>query len=87
MRDACEQSTQQRFGQISLDPALSRASHLFWFETFERALPKQPFRRDVSGFDLGHKRRLDPDGDGFFDRQGKFGFRAHNSIELFSDLA
>jgi hypothetical protein len=68
-------------------PRRGRPTNLLPLEALERALPQQPFRRDVPIFDVGEKGRLDPRGLRLLDRLRQLGFRAHDGIKLFPDLA
>src|SRR3984885_1952448 len=64
-----------------------RPTNLFPLEALERALPQQPFRRDVPVLDIREEGRFDPRGLRLLDRLRQLGFRAHDGIKLFPDLA
>src|ERR1700733_10170244 len=64
-----------------------RPTNLFPLEALERALPQQPFRRDVPVLDIREEGRFDPRGLWLLDRLRQLGFRAHDGIKLFPYLA
>src|ERR1700722_2989265 len=68
-------------------PQRGRPTNLFPLEALERALPQQTFGSDVAVLDIREEGRLDPRGLRFLDRLRKLGFRAHDGIKLFPDLA
>jgi hypothetical protein len=68
-------------------PSLRLATNLFPLEALERALPQQTFGSDVAILHVREEGRLDPHGLRFPDRHRQLGFRAHDGIKLFPDLA
>src|ERR1700678_487708 len=64
-----------------------KPTNLLPLEALERALPQQAFVSDVPVLDVREEGRLDPRGLWLLDRPRQLGFRAHDGIKLFPDLA
>src|SRR6202795_2286890 len=61
--------------------------NLLPLETLERTLSQQTLGSDVTILDVREEHRLDPRGPRLPDRLRQLGFRAHDGIKLFPDLA
>src|ERR1700682_2572482 len=68
-------------------PRRGRPTNLLPLETLERTLSPQNLGSDVTILDVREEHRLDPRGPRLPDRLRQLGFRAHDGIKLFPDLA